>query len=106
MSSVLGATYNFQKSLQASCWVGEKGTKISERRKVLRGAGGKGRWWQRATIQNTRQDNVTGDGEKTPRSRAGDVSGDGWEGLWRPQPGHVEHADGTLLLGGTRTALK
>lgn len=57
-------------------------------------------------IRNTRQDDVTGDGEKTLCGRAGNVSGDGWEGLWMPQPTHMEHVDRTLWLGGTCAALK
>lgn len=50
---------------------------------------------------NMRQDNVTGNSEKIACGSMGDVSGHAWEGLWMPQPEHVEHVDGTLMLGMT-----
>lgn len=53
--------------------------KTLERQKVLWGTGGEGKMVPEAMIK--RQDNITGDGEKTRRGRAGDVS-EGWEGLW------------------------
>lgn len=54
---------------------------------------------------NMRQDNVTGNREKIACGSAGDVSGHAWEGLWMPQPGHVEHVDGAFVLGSTCPAL-